>query len=153
MGIGKRIVVLVMAVMAGMTVQGLADDGEVIRVWNDALREGEDPGGMDTRHLVVVERDREALKVRYLDPSGAEELEEGRWKVMWLLLSGVVMVGEAAMARVETEILCEEWLQKGVGAVVFNVKGEFLRRQRLPETGWMEVEESEKALLVQFCGK
>ena len=151
MGIGVGVTVVVVALL-GMLGEGLADDGGVIRSWNDALRKGEDPWSVDTRHLVEVERHRAGLKVRYLDPSRVEELEKGRWRFSWVLLSGVVMVGEPAMARVETEFLCEEGLERGVGVKVFDVKGGLLRQQQLPEE-WMEVEEPDKALLERYCGE
>ena len=78
--------------------------------------------------------------------------KRGRWKFSWVLLSGVVMVGEPAMARVETEFLCEEGLERGVGVKVFDVKGRLLRQQQLPEE-WMGVEEPDKALLERYCGE
>ena len=148
---GVGVTVAVFALL-GILGEGLADDGEVIRSWNDALRRGENPAAVDTRHLVEVERHRDGLKVRYLDPSRAEEVEEGRWQFSWVLLSGVAMVGEPAMARVETEYLCEEGLERGLGAMVFDVRGRLLRQQQLPEE-WIGVEESDKPLLEQFCRK
>ena len=116
------------------------------------MRRGENPGAVDTRHLVEVERQRGALKVRYLDPSRAEEVEEGRWQFSWVLLSGVAMVGEPAMARVETEFLCEGGLERGLGAMVIDVRGRLLRQQQLPEE-WIGVAESDKPLLEQFCSE
>ena len=45
--------------------------------------------------------------------------------VRWLLLSGVVLIGVAVRARIETQYLCEEGLSRGDGAMVFDVKGRF----------------------------
>lgn len=53
---------------------------------SDAVRKGENPGCVETRHLVEVERDRERLRVQYLDPSRVEEVENVRFE------------GEAAVA-------------------------------------------------------